>query len=345
MPTTTNAAPVSIPRLLADLALLATSGAALVALGDRLPAGHSAPLSHQDPALVVATGLRLVALLAVGYLISLHLLGLALRALDRGERCAAAFPTWLGRRAFERVVGIGAATTVGLSLVGGAAGAAEGSGPTHGTEAGSSDGTEAPPPGADVVVMVPLDGPAPERASSTPPLRSGGSPPVIEAREGRSGDPSEPAAGPSVATMVAVAVPVAEDDPTEVDETAPPGPASAEPGADGTTGLADATPSPTTPPTGTPAEDVATSTAAGAGAVHEVGEDHWEVALGDHLWAIAAEVLTDAGRPTDDEGVAAYWTVLIDANLDSLVDPDDPDLLIPGQRLVLPNLDVSAGAG
>jgi nucleoid-associated protein YgaU len=34
--------------------------------------------------------------------------------------------------------------------------------------------------------------------------------------------------------------------------------------------------------------------------------------------------------------VAAYWLVLIEANRDRLVVADNPDLLYPGQVLVLP---------
>jgi nucleoid-associated protein YgaU len=38
-----------------------------------------------------------------------------------------------------------------------------------------------------------------------------------------------------------------------------------------------------------------------------------------------------------------YWAQLVDANRDRLVDPDDPDLLLPGQVLVLPPVELSAG--
>ena len=62
------------------------------------------------------------------------------------------------------------------------------------------------------------------------------------------------------------------------------------------------------------------------------------VAPGDHLWAIAARTVTErlGATPTDAE-VAAYWRRLIEANRDRLVDPHDPSLIHPGQRLVLPS--------
>lgn len=54
------------------------------------------------------------------------------------------------------------------------------------------------------------------------------------------------------------------------------------------------------------------------------------------FWSIAEAVLTGEGRSTADRDVARYWRTLIDANLDRLVAPGNPDLLLPGQELVLP---------
>lgn len=58
---------------------------------------------------------------------------------------------------------------------------------------------------------------------------------------------------------------------------------------------------------------------------------------GDHLWGIAAARLRLAlGAEADAEQIRPYWSALVEANRDRLVDPDDPDLLVPGQELVLP---------
>jgi len=54
------------------------------------------------------------------------------------------------------------------------------------------------------------------------------------------------------------------------------------------------------------------------------------------FWSIAAEALADAGHPSDDASVGRYWRRLIDANRGRLVVPDNPDLLLPGQVLLLP---------
>jgi nucleoid-associated protein YgaU len=73
--------------------------------------------------------------------------------------------------------------------------------------------------------------------------------------------------------------------------------------------------------------------------------DVWTVALGDHLWSIAAEAVHDAGAPDDERAVLDYWTALIDANRDRLADPENPDLLFPGQVLVLPPVAAAVSGG
>ena len=58
---------------------------------------------------------------------------------------------------------------------------------------------------------------------------------------------------------------------------------------------------------------------------------------GDHLWAIAARrVQLATGSSPPPAAVEPYWLALIEANHDRLADPEDPDLLFPGQVLVLP---------
>jgi hypothetical protein len=68
-----------------------------------------------------------------------------------------------------------------------------------------------------------------------------------------------------------------------------------------------------------------------------VGRSTWVVEPGDSFWSIAADTLSGPGsrQPTDRE-VDGYWRHLVVANRDRLVDRDNPDLLVPGQELVLP---------
>lgn len=61
--------------------------------------------------------------------------------------------------------------------------------------------------------------------------------------------------------------------------------------------------------------------------------DTHTVVPGDHLWSIAESIV---GAGSADDAVADYWRRLIAVNRDRLVDPSDPDLIVPGQQLVLP---------
>lgn len=68
----------------------------------------------------------------------------------------------------------------------------------------------------------------------------------------------------------------------------------------------------------------------------EQEEEEWVVAPGDSFWSIAEEVVAESrGRPPTDAEVDPYWRALIEANRDRLVTAN-PDLLHPGQTLVLP---------
>lgn len=63
-------------------------------------------------------------------------------------------------------------------------------------------------------------------------------------------------------------------------------------------------------------------------------DDVWEIMLN-----APEEHLVDTwgrGDLTDNE-IASYWRTLIDANVDRLVEPGNPDLLLPDQELLLPH--------
>lgn len=67
------------------------------------------------------------------------------------------------------------------------------------------------------------------------------------------------------------------------------------------------------------------------------------VAPGESFWSIADDVVSEWPAATDLAGLTRYWQQLIDANRDRLVDPGNPDLLHPGQELVLPPAASDAG--
>jgi hypothetical protein len=63
----------------------------------------------------------------------------------------------------------------------------------------------------------------------------------------------------------------------------------------------------------------------------------WTVAAGDSFWLIAAQTVSPAGGEPSDDEVLSYWRRLVEANTSLLLDPGNPDLLVPGQELVLPD--------
>jgi nucleoid-associated protein YgaU len=63
----------------------------------------------------------------------------------------------------------------------------------------------------------------------------------------------------------------------------------------------------------------------------------WDTAPGDNLWHIAEETLRSTWNrdPTNTE-IARYWQQLLHANHSHMSNPDDPDLIYPGQHFDLP---------
>lgn len=62
-----------------------------------------------------------------------------------------------------------------------------------------------------------------------------------------------------------------------------------------------------------------------------------EVVAGESFWSIAADLtVAELGRAPEDAEIVERWVALIEDNRDRLLVPDDPDLLMPGQVLRLP---------
>lgn len=60
---------------------------------------------------------------------------------------------------------------------------------------------------------------------------------------------------------------------------------------------------------------------------------------GDHFWAIAeADVARHLGRPGTDHEVIAHWQAILEANADRLPVAGNPDILLPGQMVLLPRV-------
>jgi hypothetical protein len=73
------------------------------------------------------------------------------------------------------------------------------------------------------------------------------------------------------------------------------------------------------------------------GVTTDPSADERLVIAGESFWTIAEDVLASAldRAPTEAESVG-YWGTLVEANRDRLVDRDNPDLIFPGQALVIP---------
>jgi hypothetical protein len=68
------------------------------------------------------------------------------------------------------------------------------------------------------------------------------------------------------------------------------------------------------------------------------GDETWVVHAGDTFWSIAEEALADhRGSSPPQNDVIRYWRQLIAVNHPNLAAPGNPDLLVPGQALVLPS--------
>lgn len=150
----------------------------------------------------------------------------------------------------------------------------------------------------------------------------------------------------------------------------PPGtedPGTEDPGTDGTVESASDDPStttstststsvenvgPPTPPTAAGSDEDAPVPATGEGdaGADTVGDDPargppttYVVVDGDNFWDIAESMVeAEAGGDVSDAAVATYWQALIDANADGLVEPGNPDLIVPGQVLDVPPVAGSA---
>jgi nucleoid-associated protein YgaU/DNA-binding SARP family transcriptional activator len=70
------------------------------------------------------------------------------------------------------------------------------------------------------------------------------------------------------------------------------------------------------------------------------------VERGDNLWTISEDrIESELGREAGDPEVAPYWQTVVDANQDRYVQAGNPNLIYPGQVLVLPSTGHAQPAG
>ncbi len=65
--------------------------------------------------------------------------------------------------------------------------------------------------------------------------------------------------------------------------------------------------------------------------------DTYVVKPGDHFWTIAERVLAQSwGRAVTEDEIMPFWQQLVEVNRSGLIDPGNPDLILPGQALTIP---------
>lgn len=95
----------------------------------------------------------------------------------------------------------------------------------------------------------------------------------------------------------------------------------------------------TTTTTTTPTTVPASAPSAPTPATEPARPSAWTVRAGDHLWSIATRSLTDGlGRTPSTAEVVSHWQLLVELNRDRLRDPSNPDLIYPGDDVLLPDL-------
>lgn len=193
--------------------------------------------------------------------------------------------------------------------------------------------------GAAALPPLPRAGTAPGQLLATAPPAERGTasmvrlPPATATTTGRTGGALAPGATgvPATATMAreADAAPTAAGGGAAPAGVAGDAPGPVRPVGDGS---APAAPTPAVDPAPPTAGAAAAPPTTPAPPLPEVDPTVWVVEQGDSFWTIAAQVVAAAG----DQETHRYWRRLVEANRDRLVDPGNPDLLVPGQRLVLP---------
>lgn len=298
-------------------------------------AGGPVDLASRDPAdlvPVLLTGARWVALGCAWYLASVTVLS-AVSALV-GWRPLRQLDAVVTLPAVRRLVraGLGATLAVGVTL-GPSAAAAAAPGPpgasarpaplaqldeepdnpsSHGRGHTSADavpdvptehGTSAEPAGDDLDAVPPPQV-APPRGGADDPSRPAGRPPGAPA--GR----APAAAGPETAAVAAEGT--------------------------GASGAADG-PAPERPPRAAGGSGDADAPPAAGATEGDAPSGTHVVVEGESFWSIAADhTAAELGSEPDVAEVFERWVVLIEANRDRLHVPGDPDLLLPGQELRVP---------
>jgi hypothetical protein len=297
------------------------------------PATWGAWLAARDPLVATVAVLRVLVLAATWYLVGATAIGLAARLARsvQAVRVADALTVPALRRLLQAGLGLSLATGVVVSALPAGVAAAGGSSAVV-AAAPIAPGQGALPP---VLRLIAEGGPDDERPAP-PTLRRLDVPgPPLSPRDGSV--PVEGTARPSPAQGAGGAPDATPAAGREVVLR------HLGPGGRVGEGVAPAAGSPDRLPTAAPATpddatspDVATPTGHATAPIAAGAHEHIVVA-GESLWTIARDVVAGRlGRSPTDAEVAGYWVELIETQRPFLANPEDPDLIFPGERVRLP---------
>lgn len=266
------------------------------------PGAWAAWAAGRDPVEVAMVVLRLLALGLAWYLTGVTSISVVARMLRAARlvRVADALSFGPVKVLVQQALGIGLAAGVLATAV-----------PAPPTASPSPAGGGAP----DVALLAPL---APDDVPADLPLvqrtTADAGPQVALVRDG-----AETAGSEAIVPVPA---------PTPADAGTPTSPEGNEP-----VGSEPTTPGEATDSSQLPAEE----SGAPAMPVSVTAEREVRIEPGDHFWALAERDLAEAlGRPATDREVVPHWQAILEANADRLPVPGNPDLLRPGQLVVLP---------
>jgi LysM repeat protein len=286
------------------------------------PSAWPAWATGRDPLEVAFAVLRLVGLAAAWYLLGVTTIGTAARLLRWGRLVDAADILTVPsvRRLLQTALGLGLATAAVTGTTMSPVGASSSPGPVVAAQHAAEiipvvSGPVAPatstqvPPGVSAQALSPLvTDVLPETSAQALP------PPAVPTSPALSTQLPLKGSGQALPPL-AVPAPLGIETPTP----APPTPAPP------------AVSAPAPQPVSAPVSAVQTQLSAS----QERGT--YVVQHGDHLWGIAEKTLEKTwGHSPTDAQVIPYWEQLISTNRAALIDPGNPDLILPGQTFTLP---------
>jgi hypothetical protein len=297
--------------LVAVLRLLAATGGGSLSVPASSPRDLRAWVADTAPPDMAIALLRLGALALTGYLLAVTVLAVAARLLRL--RGLAAAIEGMSPGVVRRLVSGGSGIGLALGAIAGALPAFE-LGPAPG---GSTVAANAPSAGGASATMARLP---PSSATMTRLATESGT--GLAAPGAGPGTAS--AAGSAEATMTRIGeVPPPTATMTRLDPSTPPRPPplGALPAVHDQPRATPAMPAPRRPTPDLP----------------HIDPTRWVIEPGDSLWSIAEEVMRRPdGSSPGERAIARFWRRLISANRHELIDPANPDLLVPGQQLVVP---------